>query len=86
MSAVGAEKIDEINTEIKPKVMAIAGVQQWISVMDKSGDGAVIVIYDNEAAATAAKPQVKVLWGEVAKYLKGTPDVYEGDVVASAGA
>lgn len=59
--------------EIKGQVKAISGVLDVYSVWRADGQGVVTAIYDSQAAAEAATPQVQAIWGGLADLLMGTP-------------
>lgn len=76
-NAEGVSKITEINNEIEPQIMKIPGAKHWSSLMGEDGQAMVVVVYENEAAATAAIDTVKGLWGSVMQYLDGPPEAPE---------
>lgn len=63
-------KMDEIKNQVK----AISGVVDVYSVWRADGRGVVTAIYDSQAAAEAATPQVQAIWGGLADLLTGKPE------------
>ena len=75
-------KLDEIKAEVK----AIPGVVDVYSAWRADGNGVTGAIYESQAAAEAATPQVKAIWANLADLLIGGPnaEAYENVVHLTA--
>ncbi|MCG7392550.1 hypothetical protein MHY87_06490 [Microvirga sp. ACRRW] len=62
------------------------GLRDWIGLMDDKGDFVVVALFDDEAAAQAAMPQVRALWSEMAAMVEGVPTAKFLNVVAAKNA
>ena len=58
---------------VKPKVKAVQGVISVHTCWCDDGTGVTIAIFESQAAADAAMPQVKAIWGELAEFLTSAP-------------
>lgn len=70
------DKTDEMVArmeEIKPRVKAVAGAKSVQTCWRDDGTGVTIAIYESQAAADAAVPQVQKIWGELAEFLTSPP-------------
>jgi len=69
--------------QLKPKIMGMPGMQNFINVMNDDGSGYVISVVESEAISNANAETVKSLWAEFAPMLEAMP-VPEGyDVLAN---
>ena len=75
-------KLDEIKVQVK----AISGVVEVYSAWRADGNGITAAIYENQAAAEAATPQVQAIWANLADLLVGSPnaETYENVVHVTA--
>jgi quinol monooxygenase YgiN len=75
-------KLDEIKAQVK----AISGVVEAYSAWRADGNGITAAIYENQAAAEAATPQVQAIWANLADLLVGSPnaETYENVVHLTA--
>lgn len=62
-------KIDSLKTDIK----AIPGVVEIYSAWRADGHGVTTAIYESQAAAEEATPQVQAIWGGLVEYLTASP-------------
>ncbi|MEM8632050.1 MAG: hypothetical protein AAGF74_12500 [Pseudomonadota bacterium] len=69
--------------ELKPRIMGLDGMHQFINVMNDDGSGYVVSIVKDEATSDANSPQVMALWQEFADMLEGVPTPAGFEVVAA---
>lgn len=67
--------------EIKAQINDIAGVVEVYSAWRADGHGVTTAIYESEAAANGAMPQVQAIWGGMADLLTGPPQIEGYDSV-----
>lgn len=61
--------------DIRNATSAINGsVANW-AMWNDDGSGVAIAVYDSEAAADAATPQIQAIWGGLSEYLTAPPEV-----------
>ena len=67
---------------MKPQIKAIPGIQDWLNMgRTADGEGVVIALYENEAAAEAALPRAREIWAQFADHLMAEPETEGYDVV-----
>ncbi len=64
-------KTDEFKVEVK----AISGLVDVYSAWRADGKCVTMAIYESQAAADAASAQVQAIWGSLAEFLEGAPEV-----------
>lgn len=77
-------RLDEMTAKldtIRSQINAIAGVVDVYNAWRADGRGVTTAIYENEAAANAATPQVQAIWSDMADLLTGAPEVETYDNV-----
>jgi quinol monooxygenase YgiN len=57
------------------KIQNISGMISSYVVWNDDGTGLVATIYESEAAANSAVPAVQEIWGGMANFLAGPPEV-----------
>lgn len=67
---------------MKPDIMALPGIQQFLNVVNDDGAGYVIALVSSEAEAQGSLPRVKEIWGRMGEHLAGMPTPEGFDVVA----
>ena len=63
--------------QLKPQVMALPGLMQFINVMNEDGAGYIISIVESEEISNANQEKVQAIWGAMADFL-AAPPVPEG--------
>jgi hypothetical protein len=69
--------------ELKPHIMALDGLHQFMNVMQADGAGYIISVVENEEKSNANAPQVAALWGQMAEFLEGPPEPVAHTVMAN---
>ncbi len=70
-------RLDDLTAKldgIKVQVKAISGVMEVYSAWRADGNGVTAAIYESQAAAEAATPQVQAIWADLADLLVGAPN------------
>lgn len=68
---------------IKPQVMALPGMQQFLNVMDKNGNGYIVAIIESEATSNANMPRVMEIWANFREMLVEPPAPAGFDVLVN---
>jgi hypothetical protein len=63
--------------ELKPQIMAMPGMKNFINVMKSDGSGYVVAVVDSEETSKANQATVEALWASFSDYL-AEPPVAEG--------
>ena len=63
--------------ELKPRILALPGMQRFINVGNESGDGYVISIVDEQAVSNPGTEQIQAIWAEMGQFLDGAPEAPE---------
>ena len=58
---------------LKPQIMALPGLLNFINVMNDDGNGYVVSVLESEDMANANLDQVQALWGQFADHLAEPP-------------
>ena len=77
-------RLDDLTAKldhVKAQVQAISGVVGVYSAWRADGDGVTMAIYESQAAAEAAGPQVQGIWAGLADLLLGPPSAETYDNV-----
>jgi hypothetical protein len=69
--------------ELKPQIMALDGLHQFMNVMQADGAGYVISVVETEEKSNANASQVAALWGQMAEFLEGPPEPVGHTVMAN---
>ena len=82
-------RLDDLTAKldgIKVQVKAISGVMEVYSAWRADGNGVTAAIYESQAAAEAATPQVQAIWADLTDLLVGAPnaETYENVVHITA--
>ena len=72
----------ELMNELKPQIMALPGMQQFISAMDQDGRGYIIAIVTDKPTSDANRHAVHALWEQFADHLEATPTPEGYEIVA----
>lgn len=59
--------------ELKPKIMALPGLMNFINVMNDDGNGYIVSVVESEELANASQEQVAALWAMFGDYLAEPP-------------
>lgn len=59
--------------DLKPQIMALAGLKQFINMMNDDGTGCVVSIVESEEVSNANQAAVQALWGQFADHLAEPP-------------
>ena len=65
--------------KLKPEIMALPGLQQFIDVCNEDGNGYVVSLVDSKENSDANQAQVQAIWASFADYLAEmpTPEGYD---------
>jgi len=63
--------------ELKPQIMGMPGMKNFINVMNSDGSGYVISVVESEASSNANQATVQAIWANFSEYL-AEPPVAEG--------
>ncbi len=77
-------RLDDLTAKldnVKAQAQAISGVLSVYSAWRADGDGVTMAIYESQAAAEAAGPQVQEIWAGLADLLLGPPSAETYDSV-----
>ena len=58
---------------LKPQIMAMPGMIDFLNVIDDDGNGYVISVVDSQETSDANQPTVAGLWANFADFLTGPP-------------
>ena len=58
---------------LKPQIMSLPGMKNFINVMNADGAGYVVSVVESEAVSTANQDKVQALWAQFADYLAEAP-------------
>jgi hypothetical protein len=67
-------------TQLKPKIMAMPGMIQFINTMNPDGSGCVISLVESEATSNANATAVGALWATFSEHLAAPPKAAGFDV------
>ncbi len=67
--------------ELKPRIMSMPGMRNFINVMNSDGSGYVISVVENEQVSNANQEAVQALWANFADYLAEPPSAEGFDVL-----
>lgn len=83
MKAGSKDATTEILNSLKPKIMGMPGMHNFINVANEDGSGYVISVVESEATSNANAAKVAELWGVFSDYLEAVPEATGYDVVAN---
>lgn len=69
--------------ELKPQIMAMSGVVQFINSIDDTGAGYVVSIVESKENSEANQEAVMAMWSNFAEFLEEPPVPRGFDVVAN---
>ena len=75
------DEVTAIADSVRDELKAISGLQSGCSVRVEDGKSVTIAIYDSEASATAAQPEVQQILSKLASVLIAPPEVQQGPVI-----
>lgn len=58
---------------LKPQIMGMPGMIEFLNVIDDDGNGYVISVVESQEISDANQPTVAALWAKFADYLTGPP-------------
>ena len=58
---------------VKPEIMAMPGMLNFINVIDADGNGYVVAVVDSEETSNANQEMVQAMWARFADYLAEPP-------------
>ncbi len=67
--------------ELKPQIMAMPGMLNFINVMNDDGNGYVVSVVESEEVSNANQERVMALWGQFADHLAGPPEMEGFNVI-----
>ena len=73
-----ASRLDEMVSRIpaiRDQISQIAGGIANYAMWNEDGSGVAVAIYEDEAAANAAGPQIQAVWGGLADLLVAPPEI-----------
>lgn len=79
---VDPSRLPELSAKIEemgPRAKALPGMVDTYAAWRADGQGVVVALYENKAAADRAVARVQALWGDLVGLLSGAPrtDAYE---------
>jgi len=69
--------------ELKPKIMALPGMHQFVDTMADDGSGYVVAIVESRETSEANTQHVAALWANFSEYLEDKPEAEGYDVIAN---
>ena len=66
---------------LKPKIMGMPGMIEFINVVDKDGNGYVVSLVESQETSDANQGTVAALWGQFADLLAGPVESSGHDVI-----
>ena len=60
--------------ELKPRILALPGMQSFLLVAGDDGSGFVISVIDDEAVSNPGTDQIKAIWSEFSQHLAAPPE------------
>jgi len=69
--------------ELKPQIMALPGMSQFINVMNDDGRGYVVAVVDSEEVSNANQSKVQEIWAKFSDHLAEPPTTEGYNVVAN---
>ena len=60
--------------ELKPRILALPGMQHFIQVVNEDGNGYVISLIDSEAVSNPGDEQIREIWSSFSQYLAAPPE------------
>ena len=60
--------------EMKPRILALPGMQHFIHVANEEGNGYVISLIDSEAVSNPGNEQIKAIWSDFSQHLAAPPE------------
>ena len=73
MKAGAMDAATAMNEQLKPQIMGLPGMVQFINVGNDDGTGYVISIVESQEISDANADKVKALWGHMADFLEEMP-------------
>ena len=77
MKQESVESATALLNDLKPQIMSLPGILNFINVMNKDGSGYVISVVESEEISNANQDKVQAIWAQFADYL-AEPPVIEG--------
>ncbi|WP_245818938.1 hypothetical protein [Marivita hallyeonensis] len=69
--------------QLKPQIMGMNGLHEFINVMNEDGSGYVISVTENKDTSDANADKVRELWGAFSDHLEAAPEPHGYDVMAN---
>lgn len=60
--------------QLKPQIMSLPGLLNFINVMNADGSGVVISVVESQAISDANQDKVAALWAQFGDHLAGPPE------------
>jgi quinol monooxygenase YgiN len=70
----------DLANELKPEIMKLPGIRQWIYAVGEDEKGVVVAVYDDADAAKSASEAALALFGRFAKFMATPPEAHEYEV------
>ena len=74
------DRAKEILEELKPQIMGMNGMKQFINAVDDDGNGVVVALVESREISDANMPKVQELWGKFGEVLAAPPEPQGFDV------
>lgn len=69
--------------KLKPQIMALPGIKQFINVMNDDGTGYVVSLVESKAKSDANAEKVREIWANFGPFLEAMPNPEGYDVIAN---
>jgi quinol monooxygenase YgiN len=69
--------------QLKPRILGMPGIIQFVNVMDSDGSGYIVSVVESRDSAEANKDKVAELWSAFIDHLDSPPEPAGGDVIAN---
>ena len=67
--------------EMKPQIMALPGMQQFINTINSDGSGCVISVVESREISDANEAAVQSIWALYSDFLQAVPEASGFDVI-----
>jgi hypothetical protein len=82
MKKTSIDEAKALLEKLKPQIMALPGMKQFINTMNDDGSGCVISLVESRAVSDDNQQAVAALWGNFSAHLEGAPKAEGFDVFA----
>ncbi len=67
--------------ELKPQIMSLPGIKNFINVMNEDGNGCVVAVVESKEVSDSNQDRVQALWSQFADHLAEPPEMNGYDVL-----